>query len=260
LRYLTLVVRAIIAGILALAVGSAHAKETPEAKAVLDRAVAAMGGEKSVYGVKTLVVKGESTRITASGKTTSPATAYFLFPMSVRQEVVIEGKTIAMASNPQGAFLDSEAGPQELPESARHTLETSAMRNPVALLKGRRGRMFEATLAGRERIGDADVDVVEIKIGPNTTMLAVDDKGRMVEQRYDVLTESGRKGRMVVRFDDFRRDGSFFYPHKVRAELDGNFVYENTIAEVKRDLELDPRLFAAGFGPAYTGRPGPPMK
>ena len=50
---------------------------------------------------------------------------------------------------PDGAFLDSEAGPQELPESARHTLETSAMRNPVALLKGRRGRMFEAALVGR---------------------------------------------------------------------------------------------------------------
>ena len=105
-----------------------------------------------------------------------------------------------------------------------------------------------------------DAGVLEIKIGPNTTMVAVDGKGRMVEQRYDLLTESGRKGKMVVRFDDFRRDGGFFYPHKVRAELDGNFVYENTIAEVKRDPELDPRLFAAGFGPASAGRAGPPMK
>jgi len=175
--------------------------------------------------------------------------------LSIRHEVVLEGKTMAMASTPEGAFLDTELGALELPESARHTLEMSAMRNPVALLKGRRGRFFEATHAGRERIADADVDLIEIRIGPNTTMIAVDAKGRMVEQRYELLTETGRKGKMVVRLEDFRPNGQFVYPHKIRGELDGMFAFENRVEQVQRDPELDPRMFAAGIGPASAGSP-----
>jgi hypothetical protein len=239
-----------------LAGSAAIAKETAEAAKVLDRAVEAIGGEKVVFQTLTLVVKGESARITASGHVKSPTTTYFSFPMSIRQEIVVEGKTIAMASTPEGAFLESEGGVQELPEAGRHSLEASAMRNPVALLKGRHGRFFEATYAGKERIGETEVDMVDIRIGPNATLLAVDAQGRMVEQRYDSLSENGRKGRMVVRFGDFRPDGGFIYPHKVRAEFDGTSVFEGSVAEVQRDRPLDVRLFAAGLGSASAGRSG----
>ena len=230
--------------------------ETPGARLILDRAVAAMGGPDAVYETLTLVVSATSTRSTPSGSVRSGTTTYLGFPLSVRQEIVLDGKTIAMASTPEGAFLESGTGIVELPEAARHNLEASAMRNPVALLKGRRGRAFEAKEAGKAQVGDTSADVLEIRVGPNVTMVAFAPDGRMLQQRYQVLGEDGRQGWMEVRFDDFREAaGGLVYPHRVRANFDGSPAFESVISGLRRNETLSPRLFASGMGAAGFGVP-----
>ena len=86
---------------LLLALASAttvRAEESPEARVALDRLTSFMGGER-VLSLRTLVVAGDNRRDTGHGFVAVPTRTYLAFPLSIRQEIVIGGRTLAMAAS-----------------------------------------------------------------------------------------------------------------------------------------------------------------
>lgn len=229
----------------------AEAKETPDAREWLDRAVQAAGGESVVYGCRTLIVKSESERRLGSERLAVETTTYLRFPLSVRQEIVVGGNRLAMASTPDEAFLVTDQGPVLLNQIARRSIELPAMRNPVSLLKARRSLYFDARFQGQGKVDDRDVGFVEIRMGQDVTTVAISSEtGRIVRETYDSYGEgdAGRKGTMVVRFDDFRAlPSGLAYPHRAKGELDGAFEFESRVEEVRVNDTIDPALFVSGL-------------
>lgn len=219
-----------------------------------------MGGERAVYGITTLVVSTDSQRETPLGTTLVQTRTYYAFPLSVRREITLNGRTMAMASTPaSGGVAFTPSGAMPLDEATRVAMERSTMRDPVVLMKSRLGRGFAAQHVGQEAIDGRTTDIVKLVQNDNETIAAVDRAdGRLLEIRYRLKDEDGRDRALVVRFHDWTKLASgLVYPYAVQGFDDGKRVFENRVRDVQIEVPLAPTLFTAGFGAASGGRPLP---
>ena len=255
-----------VVALLALAMGFATdgaaqtfasaAREKDGAQPILDRAIEAMGGDDLVRKATTLVVTGSSSRATPAGMVKAPTKTYFVYPMAVRSETVIGGATVALVSTQDGAAMITEEGVVDLPESGRHNIERTALRNPFTLLKSRYGRVFSARAVGDAEIAGAPADLVEIVVGRNKMTIAVDRAtGRLVQQAYETVGENDEKPvTIVVAYSDYRSlDGRGSYPFRARGTLGDKVVFESEIERMELNVPVEPSLLAAGSGQASAG-------
>ena len=146
--------------------------------------------------MRTLVIASDNTRQHDGREIVVPTRTYYAFPLSVRQEITLNGRTIAMASSPGGGTLFTADGDSPLDHATRLNVERSTMRNPVVLLKSRLGRGFGAELQGTEQIGGETVDRLRLTQLDNETMLLVArNDGRPAG---DSLRPGRRRGRQAL--------------------------------------------------------------
>jgi hypothetical protein len=238
-----------------LAAAQALRGESSEARAALDRAVEFMGGGSVVYGMRTLVIASDNTRDYEGRKIVVPTRTYYAFPLSVRQEITLNARTIAMASSPGGGTLFTADGDSPLDHATRLGVERSTMRNPVVLLKSRLGRGFGAALQGTESIDGEAVDRLRLTQQGNETVLLVARRdGRPVEIRYDLIAAGGSKRSVIVRFSDWRTGSSpLRYPYLAQGREDGKPVFEVVTRDIEVDVPLSETLFSGGSDSATYG-------
>jgi hypothetical protein len=238
-----------------LAAAEALRGESPEARAALDRAGEFMGGTQVVYGMRTLVIASDNTREHDDRNVLVPTRTYYAFPLSVRQEITLNGRTIAMASSPGGGTLFTADGDSPLDHATRLGVERSTMRNPVVLLKSRLGRGFGAEVQGTEVVDGEPVDRLRLTQQDNETVLLIARKdGRPVEIRYDLVAAGGSKRSVTVRFSDWKTGASGLrYPHVARGREEGKQVFEVVTKSFEVDVPLSETLFSAGSDSAGYG-------
>jgi hypothetical protein len=244
-----------------LSPGVAFAQTKPvTADEILDRALEAMGGKSAIDGVQTLVVSSDTTRFGPGGTIKVPTTTYFQFPLDVRHEARLNGKSIALVSTTSGAVMVTPEGNIDLPPGARTSIESPAMRNPVALLKARRAAQVSFEFRGADRIGDSVVDLLEMKVGPHLTMLAIDrTSGQILRQSYSSVPGDDVRGNIVITFFDYTKvESGLVYPFASRAEVDGKVQSEARVTQLRVNERLDPELFPAPLSAPRESQPQPP--
>src|SRR5450432_1382532 len=128
-------------------------------RALVDRAVEAMGGAKAVDGVRSLDLKGKAKRTFPSGEEVSFAMrTSILFPGRYRQEVELPMVKLVTVLGPDGAYTDMGDGPVLLPEAQRIEFDQSYRRNLLAVLRARNAPGFRAVAKASTEAGD-DVEV-----------------------------------------------------------------------------------------------------
>lgn len=236
------------------------ARAAPTAEEVLQRALAGMGGAAAVDGVRTLIVASETTRREEGKVLTLPTTTYFQYPNSVRKELVLEGKRLALVSTNRGAVMVTPEGNFDLPEDGRLAIELPALRNPVSLLKARNAPKVSFTYKGAAKVGERPVDLLEMRVGPHLMTLGIDTaNGRLLRQTYWTNPGYENQYEMEITFSDFREIGNgLVYPFAWRAENQGKLVSESMTTSVGVNEILDPAMFPAplkaGAAGAAAGR------
>ncbi len=253
-RLARVLVPTIVVAVLSSLTGTpARAGEPPEAARILDRMVAFLGGPEAVYGVRTLVVSASARR---DGEALAvPTRTTFAFPLHVRRDFVVAGRTLALVSGPDGAQLVTRDGGVRLSASERVAFERSTMRDPVALAKARLGRGVSVELAGTDTVDGAPTDLVRLRQGGHETVLAVArDDGRLVAIRYPLDAQAT----MTVRFGGWAvRGRGLRYPAHARGTIDGRDAFAIEVQGIDVDPPLDPVLFAVDEGVAtFSTRAG----
>ena len=231
-----------------VSIGPVYAGDAKAGAAIVAHAVRGIGGDSLLDRVSTITVTGEATRETPNGPLRTPTRTFIAFPASFRQEIVINGGTVAMATSPEGAFLIAPRNTQPLSEAQKHNLETTALRIPLVLLKGRRQSLFSADADGTGLVGEHQVDFANVYIGNEHTRLAVDRAtGRVVQQEFD--TRGGvpeRAGRMVVTYSDFRQiPYGITLPFTSTGHFEGMLAFTSRVDAVSVNDNLDESLFGA---------------
>ncbi len=227
------------------------------ARALLAKAVEAMGGAARVDGVTTYRERHEVER-TSGGKTYDVgAEVLVAFPDSYRRddwwnERVEEG-TAPKPSSPWGfvvtagdAFRSEPDGESALHRAQREALQQERLRRPLEILRARGRADFRAHAKGPSRVGDAEAETVAVSFAGTATTLCIDPaSGRVLAIRHRGRPSSGAVGDVETRFADFREVRGLVLPFARSTSLDGK---EIATAMVALDLvEVDVPIDAARF-------------
>jgi YHS domain-containing protein len=232
-----------------------RAPATPEAvkkaKALIDAAVAAMGGASRIDGLASYQEKSTTLQTRRQGEVEVKTNLTVVFPDRIRSERVMpdyedaskvrQFATVVTASEVFG-IMGSVTRP--LPNSARIEQEKEVNRRILAILRARNS--FNPAAIGSGKIGEISVEQVAIEIDHAMYTLGIDPaSGRILSLATHRRGPQGNFGQFVQTFSDFRTVDGLTLPFKITATFDGQPWKEQspTIEAIAVNGKIDPALF-----------------
>jgi len=232
-----------------------RAPATPEAvkkaKALIDAAVAAMGGASRIDGLASYQEKSTTLQTRQQGEVEVKTSLTVVFPDRIRAERVMSDyqdaskvrqfATVVTASEVFG-IMGSVTRP--LPNSARIEQEKEVNRRILAILRARNS--LNPAAIGSSKVGETAVEQVAIELDHSVCTLGIDPaSGRILSLSAHRRGPQGAFGQFVQAFSEFRTVDGLTLPFKITATFDGQPWKEQspTIEAIAVNGKIDPALF-----------------
>lgn len=214
------------------------------ARALLDRAVEAIGGAEALERATTLRIAATASQQTPQGPMEVTLTQTQVFPDRVRQEVTLPFGTMSMVVTGESGFAVTPQGVVDLPPSQLAAVRQQADRNPVALLRSRNDPGFTATAIGTAEVEGTPVERLQIELAGQMTVVAIDPESGQIRQiAYQGTGPTGGPAEIVETWSDWRAVAGLQYPFVIVGSVDGEEMQRVTIQEVEIGAEVDPAEF-----------------
>jgi len=228
---------------------------TPEmlkkGQALLEKAVAAMGGATKIDGLASYHEKSVTTQTRGQrGEVQVKNGLWAVFPDRVRWEVeapdyndpsVMRRNTMVLAREQFVINSVGKAFPLNGPQLA--VQQQQVQYKPLLLLRARAG--LNASYLGAGKVGETAVEQVMIELPGVPTTLSIDAaSGRLLSLSYNRRGPQGTFGEFVQTFSDFRAVDGVTLPFQINATFDGqpwkdqSFVIEAITLNDKVDAKL----------------------
>jgi YHS domain-containing protein len=238
----------------------APASATPEAlkqgQALIDKAVAAMGGAAKIDGLTSFREKSVAPQTRGPmGEIEVKVNLDLLivFPDRIRfalsmpdyndPSVTIQPVSVIL---PGEAFAITRSGVRPTPDAARADQERQIQRKPLSILRARNGAGFKAVAVGPGKAGEMAVEKVSVQLQGALYTLGIDPAtGRILSLSYNRRGPQGTFGEFIQTFSDFRAVDGLDLPFKVDATFDGQ-PWKNqssTVETIVINGAIDPALF-----------------
>lgn len=219
------------------AVGSAPAESTPEARALMARAVEALGGASKVQSVKAIRYRAVSRSNTSPREmevettTAYPDRRHARFQSSMGE--------VVLAVTPGGGFLITPNATQDLESSKRDDVLRSIKFDLVYVAQHASDPAYVFTLADSTKVGGVEAKVVAIRGGGVEMTWAIDpSSGRVLRSTFTL-----QGGEQRTDFTDWRPVAGLTLPfHHIIARGSVVMATED-ISRVDINPELDFKLF-----------------
>lgn len=216
-----------------------------EARALLDKAVAALGGAAAVDSVTALEVRSSGTRRMGLEQDMEVRTiSKLVFPDRYRQEIESGYGNLAAVLGPAGGFLVMQGTALPLPEAELGALRSGLHRNLAALLQGR--REAEVRVLGREPLaGEGGVQVVLVthRLEGEETTIGIDPASGEVRQLRFKAPLGEATVDYVVSFSGYRAFDRLRWPGRSVGTADGKPVFSTEVQALVVNPTLDEALF-----------------
>ncbi len=237
--------------------------ETPEerGRALIARAVAAMGGAKVVDGVVTLGLSGKARRVFPGGREIAfDSRTMIQLSGAVRQELDLPFGKLVTVWTPKQAFTDMGDGPVLLPDVQGAEIESGFRRNLIALLQARTQADFRAVDRGPTRVGAAAAEEVEVTQAGLVTKLAIEPAtGLILASRYVTPMEARSTAReSVTEYSDYALADGLSYPFSTSTSIKGEVSLTVKLEKVEVNRALEPTLFLPKTAPVSPDVPAAP--
>ena len=212
-----------------------------DAKALLDKAIAARGGLAKLQSIKTVRAEGTMTYATAGKPATFSFTSYIEYPSKFRTDAVGPGGTIAQVYADGVFWVDDGTGPKVMDEVASAPIRAVVERDMVRLLtQAAAGKLVMRTVdAG----ADEDPLVASIELsgdGLSPVTLVVNKTNGLIEQARYV---SPIEGRSVETYSDYRNVGGIQVPFHTVSRRGVLSPVERDIKTIRFNVPLPASLF-----------------
>lgn len=239
---------------------SVTAAATPEAlkqgQALIDKAVAAMGGAAKIDGLTSYREKSIAPQTRGPmGEVEVKVNLDLLiaFPDRIRlalsmpdfnnPSAMIQPVSIIL---PGEAFVITPRGVRPVPAEARAEQEQQIQRKPLSILRARNGAGFKAAASGSGKAGETAMEKAAVELAGARYTLGIDPAtGRILSLSYKRRGPQGTFGEFVQTFSDFRAVDGLTLPFKVVATFDGQ-PWKNqssTVETIAINGAVDPALF-----------------
>lgn len=222
---------------------------------LLKKAVAAHGGAAAIDAVERIELKGSSGRMLPGQDPIEMASrTQMVIPSLYRHELVTKAGPIATLLNREGAFVLLSGGALPLPDAEAAALRATANRNLLVMLRTRPGADTKVARVGNARLpGGSDVEMVEIELSGQKTVLAIDAKTHLVRQAIYTMPMGGNVSQVVANYSDYRPlANGVKYPFQSQGMVDGKPVFMSRLETVVVNGAIDESLFALPQPPAPT--------
>jgi len=228
---------------LAYAAQSAVGRPGDDAKAVLDRVVAAMGGLDALRGVKTIVATQAVTNPTPNGVMNSETTSYIEYPGKFRVEARTAAGTLVSAFDGRTAWTSDPRGSRDAPPEMTAEAKNNLARDVIRLLVGAQdGSLTIRLLPDAGGAQGRTERVLEVEGPGGTPILLNIDAGT-----YRVVKESfaaGAGGRALVEetFSDYRSVNGVQMPFAAERRV-GPLSIGRRVHDIRINEPIDPSIF-----------------
>ncbi len=216
-------------------------------RALIDRAVEAMGGASAVDAVTGYREVAAVTVVGPQGEMALDATATVALPDRIRQEVTTPMGRMQMVVGPEGAAVVMPDGASRpMPDAQREQIQQQLRRSPIVLLQKRSGSTFEAAVIGEAEVGGTPVQLVRVTSAEDAVTLGIDPAtGRILRMVGRGRAPTGAPADVVTDLGDFRPVGPLTLPHSRVSTVNGEVVQRATVTSV----EVNPAVDEATFRP-----------
>lgn len=214
------------------------------ARELLDLAMRGIGGSAKVDAIKTYQANIKIAYKQGDKTTEYKQTETIAFPNHYHNEYDWGSATEVSVLSPGAAVTIYKNEPWAREEPVRAALDREFHRHPLVILKARRNPGFVAFAAGKDRIGENDIELVKVGVKGATTTLGIDAKtGRLLQISY--RGRKGAFGEIVRSFSDFREVNGLVLPFKVEESFNGKPIASPAVTyeSVAINGNLDERLF-----------------
>lgn len=187
--------------------GSANAApaataSTADALALVRKVREAAGG-KALDAVNAIRVSGSRNLQTPQGAMDAEVVATVRYPDSVRQQMTLPMGVITTVASPQGAFVITPMGTQDVPSSQREIMLGSLKSDMLTVLRNVDNPKYIFTLGGSEKIGNVDARIVEINADGSKLRWYVDAATGRVLRKWS-NTPGPMGGETIVDYADWK--------------------------------------------------------
>lgn len=209
-----------------------------KAKALVEKALAAMGGREKLTSLKDMTTTGKLKLTLPQGSFDADTTEEVLYPDHFKMVMKLPMGVITQAYAAGAAWMGQGAMTQDLPPNLAPELAKS-----VPAASGGIG-MLLAAAEGKAEAQLIDDATVLWKSGAFEATLGFDAaSGRLVKLTMKTVGLTG-PAEVQTTFDDFRAEGGLTLPYKESMAQNGREVGVRTITERKVNTGLKPEAFA----------------
>jgi YHS domain-containing protein len=236
---------------------NAKAALTPEAlkqgQALIEKAVAAVGGAARIDGITSYQEKSTTLQPRRQSEVEIKNNLALLFPDRLRLERVMPDfndpatiRQMAVVITPKESFTVAPNGVQPLNDVARLDQEREIKRRPLSILRARKSAEFKPVAVGSDKVGETTVEQVAVELDGISYTLGIDPAtGRWLSLSYQRRGPDGTFGQFVQEFSDFRTVDGLTLPFKIGASFNGQpwKGQAATIEAITINGKVDPALF-----------------
>jgi zinc protease len=214
---------------------------SPEAKALLAKAIDALGGAAKLQSVKSLHRVTTDNRVTPMGEIPITVDATVVFPDQLRQSMQTPQGDITIVATPTTGFMASPAGAQDMPASLKQQLQGELKKNMIYVAQ--HANDVSVALGGKQKVGDVDAQALEITSGGAKVTWFVDPaSGRILRTQSQQDTPQGPAD-VVVDLSDWKPVEGILFPFTSKSMQNGQLSSSGTVKEIQVNPTVDPKLF-----------------
>ena len=222
----------------------ASAESLQKGAALIERAVAAIGGAARVDAIKSYQEARVNRYKSAQGDVERRTVWMQLASGYLRRDNITPNGGFSLIATPQEIFAVFGQRSNAVPPEQKGTLIQEFDRRPLVALGARRSAGFKAAAVGAEKVGEVNVDRVAVEFNGIVVTLGIEEKsGRVVSLSYQGRALDGRLGEITENYSDFREVDGLLLPFRTEVTLKGKAVQSIVIETISVNKEIPATFF-----------------
>lgn len=226
---------------------TAGQQSSGNARAVLDHAIQAKGGQAALRAIKTIVMTGTMV-VTGSKPVTADTTSYIEYPDRFRQDARLPSGEVTQVYAAGEAWMKDQAGVHDVPPDPRENLAATVSRDIIALLLGAAdGKLTVELVPGQDDVAPRTAEILRVT---GAAMAPVDlfvDRatGVLMGKRYTVR-QPGSIGKVPTEewYSDYRAVAGVQVAYKTIVRRGAATILEQTLTDFRPNVPIEAGLFA----------------
>jgi zinc protease len=221
------------------AAAATPASSTPAGIALVKKIQAFVGGKAKIDAVQTTHTVGSMQAQTPQGPMDIEADTITKYPDYSRRIMKTPMGEMTMVSTPDAAFMMSPMGSQDMPGSQRTSMRNESRADIIAILKNIDNPKYIFTVAGSDKVGTVDAQVLTIDADGTSVKWLVDPASGKILRR---VAQSPR-GESITDYTDWKSFDGITIPVAFTNTTGGQQTASGKLTTMEINPTVDPKIF-----------------